>query len=134
MSTLTASNARLDAHLPTISPTDRRAKGKRLRDGVLRGAHDEWRAPSDRADPICILRAADLTRQQDLVPLGYGRMLLSPFSFYRGSAGVMAADRVGRQKPRISGCYLPLSCLEESAVPTGSGGSAGPGGGSHPGT
>ena len=44
------------------------------------------------ADPIGILRAADATRQQELVPLRYGRMLQSPFTFYRGSAGVMAAD------------------------------------------
>jgi uncharacterized protein (DUF2252 family) len=43
-------------------------------------------------DPIGILRAADATRQPDLVPLRYGRMLHSPFTFYRGSAGVMAAD------------------------------------------
>jgi uncharacterized protein (DUF2252 family) len=43
-------------------------------------------------DPIDILRRADATRQSDLVPLRYGRMLLTPFTFYRGSAGVMAAD------------------------------------------
>ena len=46
----------------------------------------------DRADPIGILRAADAARQPDLVPLRYGRMLQSPFTFYRGAAGVMAAD------------------------------------------
>jgi hypothetical protein len=42
--------------------------------------------------PVGILRAADAMRQQELVPLRYGRMLQSPFTFYRGSAGVMAAD------------------------------------------
>jgi hypothetical protein len=49
-------------------------------------------AHAGRADPIGILRAADVTRQKQLVPLRYGRMLQSPFTFYRGSAGVMAAD------------------------------------------
>ena len=75
-----------------IKPTDRRAHGKKLRDTARRDAHAGWRAPADRADPIGILRAADATRQPDLVPLRYGRMLQSPFTFYRGSAGVMAAD------------------------------------------
>ncbi len=92
MSTLTVSDAQPAVHLPTITPTDRKAHGKRLRDRVARADHDEWQVSSDRADPIDILRAADATRQQDLVPLRYGRMLPSPFTFYRGSAGVMAAD------------------------------------------
>jgi uncharacterized protein (DUF2252 family) len=92
MSTLTVSDAQPAVHLPTITPTDRRARGKQLRDRVPRADHDEWQVSSDRADPIDILRAADATRQQDLVPLRYGRMLPSPFTFYRGSAGVMTAD------------------------------------------
>lgn len=92
MSTLTASDARPVAKLPTVAPTDRRAHGKRLRKSLPRAAHDAWRAPSDRPDPIGILRAADATREPDLVPLRYGRMLASPFAFYRGSAGIMAAD------------------------------------------
>ena len=45
-----------------------------------------------RTDPLAILHAADVTRQPGLVPLRYGRMLQTPFTFYRGSAGVMAAD------------------------------------------
>jgi hypothetical protein len=51
-----------------------------------------WRAHAGRADPIGILHAADANRQKELVPLRYGRMLQSPFTFYRGSVGVMAAD------------------------------------------
>ena len=78
------------AHAPTM-PADRKANGKRLRDRVAREAHAGWRAHSGRADPIGILHAADANRQPDLVPLRYGRMLQSPFTFYRGSAGVMAA-------------------------------------------
>jgi uncharacterized protein (DUF2252 family) len=84
--------AQPDPRPPLMSPADRKAAGKRLRDHVPREAHAAWRAHAGRADPIGILRAADETRQQDLVPLRYGRMLPSPFTFYRGSAGVMAAD------------------------------------------
>src|SRR5271157_2707863 len=71
---------------------DRRAAGRRLRDKVPRDAHGGWRLPGRRTDPIEILRAADATRQPALVPLRYGRMLQSPFTFYRGSAAIMAAD------------------------------------------
>src|SRR5271163_3445169 len=80
------------AAAPSPMTDDRRAAGKRLRDTVPRDAHGAWRAHSGRTDPIGILRAADKTRQPELVPLRYGRMLQSPFTFYRGSAGVMAAD------------------------------------------
>jgi uncharacterized protein (DUF2252 family) len=75
-----------------MTPAHRKAGGKGLRDTVPRNEHAAWRAPAERADPIGIFRAADATRQEDLVPLRYGRMLQSPFTFYRGSAGVMATD------------------------------------------
>src|SRR5262245_48105154 len=79
--------------LPSSMTTEeRRARGKKLRDSVARDRHAAWRAPAGRADPIAILRTADRTRQPELVPLRYGRMLQSPFAFYRGSAPVMAAD------------------------------------------
>jgi uncharacterized protein (DUF2252 family) len=75
-----------------MTPGDRRAVGKRLRDRVRRDVHAVWREAAYTRDPIGILRAADATRQPELVSLRYGRMLQSPFTFYRGSAGVMAAD------------------------------------------
>jgi uncharacterized protein (DUF2252 family) len=75
-----------------MTPDERRAAGKGLRDSAPRDAHGAWRPHADRTDPLSILLAADETRQPDLVPLRYGRMLQSPFTFYRGSAGVMAAD------------------------------------------
>ncbi len=84
--------AQPDPRPPLMPPAERKAAGKRLRDHVPRDAHADWRVHAGRADPVGILRAADETRQQDLVPLRYGRMLPSPFTFYRGSAGVMAAD------------------------------------------
>jgi len=82
------------------------AAGKRLRDKVSRASHGAWHKAADRADPVAILRAADNTRLRELVPLRYGRMLQSPFTFYRGSAGVMAADlaRTPATGVRVQAC------------------------------
>jgi len=90
--TMTAATAESEARSSPTKPSDRRVHGKRLRDTAPRDAHAAWRAPAERADPIGILQAADAARQPGLVPLRYGRMLQSPFTLYRGSAGVMAAD------------------------------------------
>jgi len=68
------------------------AAGKALRDKVPRTAHGKWKKDDHRADPIQILRAGDEGRLRDLVPIRYGRMVQSPFAFYRGSAAVMAGD------------------------------------------
>jgi uncharacterized protein (DUF2252 family) len=51
-----------------------------------------WEAPSDRPDPVALLQAQDAARVPELVPIRYGRMLVSPFAFFRGAAAVMAAD------------------------------------------
>jgi uncharacterized protein (DUF2252 family) len=75
-----------------MSPVERQLLGRKLRDNVPRASHGAWQAHAGRKDPLAVLRAADATRQPDLVPLRYGRMLQTPFTFYRGSAGVMAAD------------------------------------------
>ncbi|HEV2100056.1 MAG TPA: DUF2252 domain-containing protein [Stellaceae bacterium] len=88
-----------------MAPAERRAHGKRLRDNARRNAHAAWRPTASRSDPIGILRAADATRQKDLVPLRYGRMLQSPFTFYRGSAGVMAADLANTP---VSGIHVQI--------------------------
>jgi uncharacterized protein (DUF2252 family) len=90
--TMTVAETHPEPHSSPMTPADRKAAGKRLRDRVPRDAHAGWRAHAGRADPVGILHAADATRQKELVPLRYGRMLQSPFTFYRGSAGVMAAD------------------------------------------
>ena len=66
--------------------------GKAKRDSVPRAAHAAWKADRSRIDPLQILQAADEARLQELVPIRYGRMLKSPFTFYRGTAAVMAAD------------------------------------------
>src|SRR5262245_3555411 len=66
--------------------------GKSLRQRTPRSSHAEWRPPSDRPDPIKILIDSSAHRVQHLVPIRYGRMLQSPFAFYRGAAAIMAAD------------------------------------------
>ncbi|HEY7244075.1 MAG TPA: DUF2252 domain-containing protein [Xanthobacteraceae bacterium] len=75
-----------------ISREERAAAGKVLRDKIPRERHAWWKAGKDRADPIAILRKSDAGRLPELVPIRYGRMLQSPFAFYRGAAAVMAAD------------------------------------------
>lgn len=69
--------------------------GKRLRETVSRSSHAAWKPSSDRADPLEILRRSDEGRVPELLPIRYGRMLQSPFTFYRGSASIMAADLAG---------------------------------------
>jgi uncharacterized protein (DUF2252 family) len=66
--------------------------GKELRRRTPRSGHAEWSAPSDRQDPIAILVDSSAHRVKHLVPIRYGRMLQSPFAFYRGAAAIMAAD------------------------------------------
>jgi uncharacterized protein (DUF2252 family) len=74
------------------SAADLRAAGNKLRDQVPRKSQGQWKRPSDRANPLDILRASDAGRVPQLAPIRYGRMLQTPFTFYRGSAAVMAAD------------------------------------------
>jgi uncharacterized protein (DUF2252 family) len=66
------------------------ADGKAYRSAVPRSAHGEWE-PVAR-DPLQILAAQDASRVPELVPIRYGRMLASPFAFFRGAAAVMAGD------------------------------------------
>ena len=71
---------------------ERRAWGRELRDEVPREAHGEWQPGDDRPDPVALLEEQGASRIASLVPVRYGRMLVSPFTFYRGAALVMAAD------------------------------------------
>ena len=66
--------------------------GKAMRDKLPREQHGEWKEFKGRTSPIDILRRLDAGRMKELVPIRYGRMLQSPFAFYRGAAGVMASD------------------------------------------
>ncbi|HET9675877.1 MAG TPA: DUF2252 domain-containing protein [Solirubrobacterales bacterium] len=76
-----------------LSTDDRAARGKAARGDVPRSSHGEWEPT--RRDPLQILTRQDESRVTELVPIRYGRMLASPFAFFRGSAAVMAADLAG---------------------------------------
>ena len=66
--------------------------GKALREALPREHHAEWRPSRKRRDPIEVLEDSNRDRLPELVPIRYGRMLRSPFTFLRGSAGLMACD------------------------------------------
>ena len=71
---------------------ERVAEGRVEREAVPVEAHAEWSAPADRPDPVGILEEQNTTRVQELVPIRHGRMIVSPFTFYRGAAAIMAWD------------------------------------------
>ena len=71
---------------------ERRARGKAARAEIPRSAHGEWEPASVRRDPVELLEEQARTRLPELVPIRYGRMLVSPFTFFRGAAYIMAAD------------------------------------------
>jgi uncharacterized protein (DUF2252 family) len=75
-----------------VAPGGRVAAGKALRDKIPREQHGRWNEIKGRRDTIGLLRQSDMGRMKKLIPIRYGRMLPSPFTFYRGAAGVMAAD------------------------------------------
>ena len=74
------------------SVDDRKAKGLAARDQTALSGHVKWRPAADRPDPVGLLEEQDTTREPDLVPVRHGRMMVSPFTFYRGAAKIMAAD------------------------------------------
>lgn len=75
-----------------LSPDERRVRGKALRRTTPRQDHGVWEPPDNRRDPVDLLIKSNEGRIPDLLPIRFGRMLTSPFAFYRGSAAVMAAD------------------------------------------
>ena len=75
---------------PTVE--ERRARGKAARDRVAPSGHAGWEPAAGRPDPVALLAEQNLTREPDLVPVRHGRMMVSPFTFYRGAAKIMAAD------------------------------------------
>jgi uncharacterized protein (DUF2252 family) len=74
------------------SRAQRYAAGKALRADASRSSHAQWAPDTERPDPISLLEEANKTRLGQLVPIRFGRMSLSPFAFYRGSADIMAHD------------------------------------------
>jgi uncharacterized protein (DUF2252 family) len=89
---LAETSLRSTAEEPYQTAAERRAEGKALRDTVPREAHGEWKPPKGRRDPVEIVLESNEGRMPDLVPIRHGRMLQSPFAFYRGTVALMAAD------------------------------------------
>ncbi len=80
------------AAVPHLSVAERVARGKAARAEVPRSSHATFEPAPHRADPVKVLERQAKTRVPELVPIRYGRMLVSPFTFYRGAAAIMAAD------------------------------------------
>src|SRR6476661_1787796 len=77
--------------VPHFTPSERAARGRSTRAECPRSSHADFEIADDR-DPVEILEAQATSRVPELVPVRYGRMLVSPFTFYRGAAAVMAHD------------------------------------------
>ena len=82
----------LDSGLGLLTPAERAARGKEARAVVPRDSHAVFDPPPDRADPIGLLEEQAKSRVPELVPVRWGRMMVSPFTFYRGAALPMASD------------------------------------------
>ncbi|BAK82784.1 DUF2252 domain-containing protein [Komagataeibacter medellinensis] len=94
---------------PDACDLSRRARyeyGAALRKGTARARHGLWHAPHGRPDPVGVLIAQGTSRIQDLLPVRYARMLVSPFAFLRGAATIMAGDlaHTPAAGPMVQGC------------------------------
>jgi uncharacterized protein (DUF2252 family) len=78
-----------------LTVDERLARGRAARKQAPRSSHGRWEPAPDRPDPIALLEEQAASRVPALVPIRYGRMLASPFTFYRGAALIMAADLAG---------------------------------------
>jgi uncharacterized protein (DUF2252 family) len=76
----------------TLHLDQRVSQGKAMRELAPRKSHAEWNPPENRPDPIDLLIENSQGRMEDLIPIRYGRMAASPFSFFRGAAAIMASD------------------------------------------
>ena len=83
---------RTSRELRRLSTAARAQRGRRARSQVPFSDHAAWASPANRVAPLDLLEEQALTRVAELVPIRYGRMLVSPFSYFRGAALPMAAD------------------------------------------
>ena len=86
---------------PSWSVEDRGRRGAAAAARTPLASHGEWEPVADRPDPVAVLVEQNRTREPDLVPVRHGRMMVSPFTFYRGAAAVMAADLAGGHPRRV---------------------------------
>ena len=82
-----------------MTAEERAAKGKAAREHAPRSTQGDWEPAPDRADTVELLEEQAATRVPELVPLRYGRMLVSEFTFFRGAAYPMAADLASAPAP-----------------------------------
>jgi uncharacterized protein (DUF2252 family) len=82
----------LDTEVGRLTPAERAARGKAARAQVPRDSHAVFDPPADRPDPIALLEQQATTRVPELVPVRWGRMMVSAFTYYRGAALPMASD------------------------------------------
>ena len=87
-----AGRYQLDSECGRLTPAERAARGKAARAAVPRDSHGVFDPPSDRPDPLTLLEQQAKTRVPELVPIRWGRMMVSPFTYYRGAALPMASD------------------------------------------
>src|SRR6188472_3591211 len=78
--------------VPHLTVEERVARGKAARREVPRASHAGFTPGANRPDPVALLEEQAVSRVPELVPIRYGRMLVSPFTFYRGAALIMASD------------------------------------------
>jgi uncharacterized protein (DUF2252 family) len=88
----TVASSRGTAAAQCLTKAERAARGKAARREVPRSSHAAFEPSPERTDPVELLERQAATRLPELVPIRYGRMLVSPFTFYRGAALIMAGD------------------------------------------
>ena len=112
------------ARAPCISLSRSEPRSARPREGIApRAGHGEWEPAPDRRDPVELLEEQAASRVPELVPIRYGRMLVSPFTFFRGAAYPMAADlaaapRTGLRRAAVRRC-APVELRRFRARPIG---------------
>jgi uncharacterized protein (DUF2252 family) len=89
-----------------LTPDEWRARGRERRSLASRSSHAQWAPPADRPDPVTVLEEQAKTRVPDLIPIRYGRMIASPFAYFRGAAAPMAWDLAHTPTPdiRVQAC------------------------------
>src|SRR5215469_2125211 len=90
-----AARYELDPSAGRLTPEERVARGRAARAAVPRESHAMFEPGAGRADPLGLLEEQARTRVPELVPVRYGRMMISPFTYFRGAALPMAADLAG---------------------------------------
>lgn len=85
----------MSAKVHHLTLEERRDRGLEARTRTKPDSHAGWRPAADRPDPVALIEEQNLRRDADLVPVRHGRMMVSPFTFYRGAAKIMAVDLAG---------------------------------------